>query len=410
MGDFNFPNIDWQLISSNGLDGAEFVKCIQGGCLSQYVDRPTRGNAILDLVLNNEPGQVTDLSVGEHLGDSDHRTLAFNIIMEKDRIREDRKIFNWGRANYEAIRLELAGVNWDDVFAGKCTKDMWSMFRDLLQNVRDKFVPVRKIKNGRAKEPWVTSEVENLVRWKKAAYMRIRKQGSDGSIEEYRKELKKKLRRARRGHEKALVSRVKENPKVFFNYVKNKRMTGLKIGPIRDKDRKMCLEAVEVSEILNEYFSSVFTKERELEDSEDNMSVVDVLEHVGIKGEEVLELLKYIRMDKSPGPDGILPRLLHEVREEIADSLARIFMSSLSTGMVLEDWREANVVPLFKKGSRDSPGNYRPVSLTSVVGKLLEKILKDRIYGHLENHGLIRDSQHGFVKGRSCLNKPDRVL
>ncbi|XP_062901339.1 uncharacterized protein LOC134345105 [Mobula hypostoma] len=224
MGDFNFPNIDWHLISSKGLDGAEFVKCVQDGFLSQYVDRPTRGNAILDLVLGNKPGQVTDPSVSEHLGDSDHRCLAFIIIMEKDRIREDRKIFSCGRANYEAIRLELAGVNWDDVFAGKCTMDMWSMFRDLLQDVRDKFVPVRKIRNGKVKEPWVTSEVKNLVRWKKAAYMRIRKQGSDGSIEEYRvarKELKKRLRRARRELEKALASRVKENPKAFFNYVKN---------------------------------------------------------------------------------------------------------------------------------------------------------------------------------------------
>ncbi|MDZ1603208.1 reverse transcriptase family protein, partial [Klebsiella pneumoniae] len=65
--------------------------------------------------------------------------------------------------------------------------------------------------------------------------------------------------------------------------------------------------------------------------------------------------------------------------------------------------REANVVPLFKKGNKNNPGNYRPVSLTSVVGKVMEKVLKDRIAEHLERHCLIRDSQHGFVKGRSCL-------
>ena len=68
-----------------------------------------------------------------------------------------------------------------------------------------------------------------------------------------------------------------------------------------------------------------------------------------------------------------------------------------------EDWRVANVVLLFKKGCREKPGNYRPVSLTSVVGKLLEGILRDRIYRHLETKGLIRDSQHGFVSGKSCL-------
>ncbi|XP_038671336.1 uncharacterized protein LOC119975618, partial [Scyliorhinus canicula] len=83
--------------------------------------------------------------------------------------------------------------------------------------------------------------------------------------------------------------------------------------------------------------------------------------------------------------------------------LALIFRSSLATGIVPEDWRIANVVPLFKKGSRDNPGNYRPVSLTSVVGKVLERIIKDTIYNHLDRNNMIRDSQHGFVKGRSCL-------
>ena len=61
------------------------------------------------------------------------------------------------------------------------------------------------------------------------------------------------------------------------------------------------------------------------------------------------------------------------------------------------------MVPIFKKGNRDSPGNYRPVSLTSVVGKLMEKILRDRIYEHLEKFSMLKNTQHGFVKGRSCL-------
>ena len=65
MGDFNFPNIDWNLPRVRGLDGEEFVRCVQEGFLTQYVDKPTRGGeAVLDLVLANEPGQVSDLSVG----------------------------------------------------------------------------------------------------------------------------------------------------------------------------------------------------------------------------------------------------------------------------------------------------------------------------------------------------------
>ena len=69
----------------------------------------------------------------------------------------------------------------------------------------------------------------------------------------------------------------------------------------------------------------------------------------------------------------------------------------MATGEISDDWRIANVVPLFKKGSKNNPGNYRPVSLTSAIVKLLEKILRDRIYTHLELNSLVSDRQHGFV-------------
>eukprot|EP00061_Rhincodon_typus_P009918 g33776.t1 len=95
--------------------------------------------------------------------------------------------------------------------------------------------------------------------------------------------------------------------------------------------------------------------------------------------------------------------MLGEAREEIAGALREIFVSSLDTGEGRKDWRIANVVPMFKKVGRDNPANYRPVSLLSVVGKLLEKILRDRIYSHMEISGHISEKQHGFVKGRSCL-------
>ena len=75
---------------------------------------------------------------------------------------------------------------------------------------------------------------------------------------------------------------------------------------------------------------------------------------------------------------------------------------SLNTGEVPRDWRSANVMPIFKKGSRSVPGNYRPVSLTSVCCKVMEQVLKDSIVEHLNRNGLIRKSQHGFMRGRSC--------
>ena len=76
---------------------------------------------------------------------------------------------------------------------------------------------------------------------------------------------------------------------------------------------------------------------------------------------------------------------------------------SLEEGIVPSEWKEANITPLFKKGSRNKPENYRPVSLTSVVSKLLETLIRDHMVEFLVKHKLINTSQHGFLKARSCL-------
>ena len=75
---------------------------------------------------------------------------------------------------------------------------------------------------------------------------------------------------------------------------------------------------------------------------------------------------------------------------------------TLEEGVVPEDWRTANVSPIYKKGAKHSPGNYRPVSLTSVCCKMMESILKDDIVEHLDRHKIINASQHGFMRGKSC--------
>ena len=83
--------------------------------------------------------------------------------------------------------------------------------------------------------------------------------------------------------------------------------------------------------------------------------------------------------------------------------LTDIFNSSLESGQVPEDGRASNVTQLFKKGCREELGNYRPVSLTSVVGKVLKTLIKDWMKNHLNKYKLIKGSQHGFTKGSSCL-------
>ena len=80
-----------------------------------------------------------------------------------------------------------------------------------------------------------------------------------------------------------------------------------------------------------------------------------------------------------------------------------IFRKSLDTGVISRLWRQANVVPIFKKGDKAENTNYLPISLTSVVAKMLEAIIAGAIRKHLDEHELIRHIQHGLSKGKSCL-------
>ena len=119
--------------------------------------------------------------------------------------------------------------------------------------------------------------------------------------------------------------------------------------------------------------------------------------------EMIAKTIKKMKDNKSPGVDGIPPKLLKEIVEQISTPLAKVFNLSPEEGIVPSEWKESNITPLFKKGSRNKPENYRPVSLTSVICQLLETLITDHMVEFLVKHKLINTYQHGFLKARSCL-------
>ena len=112
--------------------------------------------------------------------------------------------------------------------------------------------------------------------------------------------------------------------------------------------------------------------------------------------------MQNLKTDKSPGPDGLHPRVLAELSTSLAVPLKLLFELSLTTGVLPTDWKTAYVSPIFKKGPKDDACNYRPVSLTSIVCKVLETLIKKALMNHLDSYNLLHDAQHGFIKGRSC--------
>ncbi|GAB0206013.1 mitochondrial enolase superfamily member 1 [Grus japonensis] len=97
----------------------------------------------------------------------------------------------------------------------------------------------------------------------------------------------------------------------------------------------------------------------------------------------VSDLLHHLDIHKSTGPDGMLPRVLRELVEVLTKTLSIIYQQFWLTGEVPVDWRLANVTPIYKKGRKEDLGNYRPVSLTSVLGKVIEQIILSAIMWHV---------------------------
>ena len=131
----------------------------------------------------------------------------------------------------------------------------------------------------------------------------------------------------------------------------------------------------------------------------------EVLREVRLDRGMVLKVLKNLDPNKTPGPDGMHPKVLLEVAEEIAEPVYMIYEESLLTSSIPDYWERevANITSIFKGGDRKDPGNYRPVSLTSVLCKALEKLIREKILDHICREDLFSQSQHGFRTGRSCL-------
>ena len=160
-------------------------------------------------------------------------------------------------------------------------------------------------------------------------------------------------------------------------------------------------------EVVSDFFKSVYTIEG---DSEVPIFIPNTnknldLSHINISKNDVFLSLKSLNTNKSSGPDGVHPRILSELAYELSTPVHKIFVRSLKEGKIPKMWKEQEVKPIYKKGKKSSPGNYRPVSLTCLLCKVLEGFVRTALYKHLVDNDLLSVDQFGFCKGRSCLTQ-----
>ncbi len=127
------------------------------------------------------------------------------------------------------------------------------------------------------------------------------------------------------------------------------------------------------------------------------------LEEIQVDRKNLLDILSKLDGRKAVGPDGIAGIILRECKEQLLLPVYDIIVSSLREGRVPREWKRAHIGPIYKGGNKEEPLNYRPVSITSVMSKICEVIIKDEWIRYLESTNSITNAQSGFRKGKSCI-------
>ena len=401
IGDFNLPDVNWEE-GLYSLRSEVVVHEVEARGLTQLVTFPTqvRGN-ILDLVFTDIPDRIITVEDCGRLGKSDHVIIMVTLEMEGSAAPSGGRVPDWRRANWDGLARTVQDEAWRKTVMEKGAEEAWTTIKIKLSEAVESFVP-SKTRRDPKNPPWLTREILQKIRkkrrlWKKAKW--------GEATEEYKKaekEVSNMIRNAKRRMEKRLAFDNVKNSKPFYAYVKKKTKSRTTVGPIKRADGQLTSDDKSAAEELNGFFASVFTRETGEPPRVADKPVKKKLDHPHITTQEVKKKLDALKPHSAAGADGIGPRLLRELSKELAPLLAHVFRSSLSEKVVPEDWKKANVTPIHKKGPKADPGNYRPVSLTSVSCKVMESILKDKIMGHIRSNNLEETSQHGFAKGRSC--------
>ncbi|KAK4828864.1 hypothetical protein QYF61_000992 [Mycteria americana] len=400
VGDFNLPDVCWQYNTAERKQSRGFLECVADNFLTQLVREPTREGALLDLLFMNREGLVSDVMVGGHLGQKVRRGVSRTATLD------------FRRADFGLFRSLVDRVPWEAALKGKGVQEGWTSFKKETLKAQEQANPMCRKTSWRGRRPaWLNRELWLELRKKRRVYDLWKK--GRATQEDYKgvaRLSREKITRAKAKLELNLAAAVKDNKKHFFKYISSKRRAKENLQPLVDGGGNTVTKDEEKTEVVNNFFASVFnsrancflvTQPPKLEDRDRDQNGAPI-----IQGEMVSDLLHHLDIHKSMGPDEIHPRVLKELADVLTKPLSIIYQQSWLTGEVPADWRLANVTPIYKEGWKEDPGNYRPVSLTSVPGKLMEQIILSAITQHVQDNQGIKPSQHGFRKGRSCLTNP----
>ena len=404
-GDLNLSKTDWDSYSSSDSTEQAFLDSFANFGLAQLINVPTHklGNT-LDLVLTDKPGLISDVLISDFKKpcQSDHFCVSFSLSCSIKRIKyPKREVYNYKRANWEALNSDLNSVDWDSVLQGDIHL-AWQSFKKILLSIMDKHIPKIKI-GGFCQPSWFDAETHQSCRDKERLHQEYK--GTTDPVLRLSRYLK--FSSARKKFKDIVSRKMGESfeddddpsliTKKFWGYVKA-TANSTRIPELVYFEDSHKSNPQDKAELFNDFFYRQFS-----ESSEYNISVDDSNPEnfqIDFSISRVFEILKSLNSNKAMGPDKIHGRILKSCASSLSKPLSILFQNSYSSGKIPDEWKSALVVPVHKKGPKANVENYRPISLTCIVMKVMEKIVRDELMlrcGHL-----IDPRQHGFLKDKSC--------
>ena len=410
-GDFNLGDINWDdltIYTNSPVKGVceKLLDILHNFHLEQHQREDTRENRLLDLFCSNKPSLVKSCNAIPGL--SDHEVIIADCLIKAKICKKvPRTIHQWSRADWDKLKADTTKFkdSYLSQHESRSVDENYNIINDHITNIMETHVP-SKLSRSANKNPWLTNSVKRMCRKKQRLFNRARRTHKRSHWERYKahkRDTLKAVRRARWSYVNDILqlSLDSGDSKPFWKYIKSQRQDSVGVSPLKSGGR-LFSDSLDKAEILNTQFKSVFTKE----DSSfipkllgPNYPTIDPLI---INQNGVEKLLSGLNPSKAAGPDQIPCRILKELSVELAPIFAALFRQSLNTGALPSLWSQAFVSPIYKKGPRCMPENYRPVSLTCVSCKLFEHILCRHIRNHLDRHGILTPLNHGFRTKHAC--------
>ena len=405
IGDFNLSSVNWPLDDNLPIQNPVeklFVDTFNSYGLVQCISHPTHSKGkTLDILLTNHESLVTNINILEQdsICRSDHLPITLEVNTKIKRKKPSkRKIFNFKRANWDALNQDLCKVGWNAILDRTEPELAWDRFKSKLFYYVNKHIPTITLKSE-FQPPWFDSEAYQACRNKEVARKKFKDTKSDLDGLNFKK--------SRREFKRVCSQKMRDNmynsddpaviTKKFWSHLKHTSNSHRLPEQMYLND---CYRNDPMSQanLFNNFFSEQFSDRSSYDIHIDYTSNENF--DIEFCHRKIRKLLANINANKSFGPDLIHGKVLKNCAMSLAYPLALLFKLSYNTGSVPREWRLANVVPIHKKGARENVENYRPISLTSLVMKTFERVIKDEIL--LRTSHLLDDRQHGFLKERSC--------